>query len=865
MNDIFKEFVENKTGRAVCGNYSCARNWQEEIFPKEILELHGNRGGELFQSNSRSNEINSGEKRIEKPLKALLWDKGEIINELIELCGKWLEKYQVGKDIWEEKSEILYRKLSRNPQELIKKLMETEDGGIVLAWLILCSLLGEDVNEVYENYQESKSDRKNDEWIDRRDDIKKIENHFKRYGILFLHGDAGIGKTELAIHYGELQEQKGVKVLFLNFINSIQDTFGQIESTNERMGETTEEKYKRIMAELKRNEEEQRIIIDNFDVDVKEIIRIVDSPEMQELIKNIHIKILFTTRNVFGEPGMSQIKNLFVEVPVLNEEELIKLFKRIYKTHKDVEKLNIEMVKNFIQGCYGNIYIISLVAKVLTESDKVTGEVNQMLNDYGQILNNDVEIYTQKYRKKRWGTIIQILGELWQIGSLSDREQKDIFSLGMLMAKGVPLNILKKLLKEGYGETYDWKKIRGLVNKGWIKERKEEYSLHPLLTEFVWKYIEENRIGFSEIPLLQGLQRILDIKEVLLTEVEKEEKLEYVQVCKHLVLQNKKKFWEVVGKEESRKLFYNIGFLLYSVSEYDIGYKACELAEELFDESEKDSLLRAEILLMKARCYSNFVGEKESIPLYKAMQEECHITIKENDSIYYRLMYPYLWACLDEGDFRDLKDFKEVEERLSEVLRHIENKYGVIGDNKIKEDISAEILFGIAQIYHVSGIFQSVVKKDNGKAVEFYEDSCKIWEQLSERYYQKEILSKSAKAMSYLEDGDFEGAYKDLNAAKEYCEEHFQNINKHYRIRTYENLTEYFLYTDLKHTEEEIEEMKNKMKIAKEETEKIFKSNSERMEYCNVLYQWSLGQAEKAETKKKLEELRKRCTLVRFL
>lgn len=211
------------------------------------------------------------------------------------------------------------------------------------------------------------------EYKGRDKEIADIGKLFNTRNMLFLCGFGGIGKTTLAILYGQKYARKnGYEVIYTAFNNSIKETIAGLNLTgyNDQGLELQyiDTRYSDKMSELRKLPSDSTLlIIDNMFSDFKTFNEIRKEAEYLDL-EQCGIKILITTRYKIEQ------ENGGYEVKPFTTEKLLEIMGNI--THSCDVELNGKEREDYlelIRCAQSNTYIVTLMAKTM-----VAGNISAM-------------------------------------------------------------------------------------------------------------------------------------------------------------------------------------------------------------------------------------------------------------------------------------------------------------------------------------------------------------------------------------------------------------------------------------------------------------------------------------------------------
>ena len=194
--------------------------------------------------------------------------------------------------------------------------------------------------------------------------------------VVFLYGEAGQGKTELAKQYASSYRKNNpnAAVVFAVYTDNIETTIRDritIPGLSQDKEETNKAYYLRKLKKLMAiSDKNTLLIIDDFNVDC--------DPELESFLEGPY-KVIFTTRNPHH-----QYKDREVEVGILGDvNALLSVFREYYETESgsSLPLDDIPYVRELIERFHCHTYMVELLAKQLAAS-YISAE--QLLQRYEQ-------------------------------------------------------------------------------------------------------------------------------------------------------------------------------------------------------------------------------------------------------------------------------------------------------------------------------------------------------------------------------------------------------------------------------------------------------------------------------------------------
>lgn len=313
-------------------------------------------------------------------------------------------------------------------------------------------------------------------FIGREDLLLEIENRINNTSPLYLWGESGVGKTELAIRFANRFSNK---VFFVTFNKSIKETIAKLRFVGAEQNADTSIQYRINMELLRIFDCNTILIIDNFDLENNldpDILR--NEKEFIDII-NLDLKIIFTTRYNYG---------VGINVKNLDEDELLSLMFCFY-CHKEKS----EILKEIIKEVQYNTLVVELCARTLNTLGSISPE--QLLVNL-QNLRIDGKgykgIYSEKDRTQSGSylrrSLIEHIRQLYHLSCLTFEERQILSCASLLPISGIDYNLFVKcfpLLSVYNGSTV--LKYKGnflCVSKGDYKEI--FFVTHGNLKDILW-------------------------------------------------------------------------------------------------------------------------------------------------------------------------------------------------------------------------------------------------------------------------------------------------------------------------------------------------------------------------------------------
>ena len=571
----------------------------------------------------------------------------------------------------------------------------------------------------------------NPNFIARDAEMKQIEDNLQAYGRVVLNGMGGIGKSEIAKQYANLNKDKYKTIIFAIYDGSIKnmilnEDYFYIEDFYRKIDENGNKENDDIFFERKLKEifkitnDETLIIVDNFDTEK-------DKKKKKLLEGNYHI--IFTSRN-----DLKKYKLPIVNIKELSESnKLLELFKENY--YLNLSKEDESIVLEIISKVNGHTLAILLIASIMQDLRIKPEIMLDNLNNSGINPGLKGEV---SYNFKEFESIYQCISKVFDMSSLSKEEKYILSMLYVFPISGCDFEFFMKLC-----DIHSAQIINGLIKKSFISYNyiTDVISLHPVIASVV-----KNEFNVSDKNYKVLFNNIAKEYSWYLSLKEKEK---YVDIIKSIY----QKFPNI--DKDNLEYFLKFSFFLRDVCDF-------EIAEKIFFEILK--------IAEKINEYPN---------LGYLYHQIAYLYHKKNDyneaKVYYTKMINYAeenedYRLLCDG-YKSLFSIFLAEKDITVAKKYLDDAYRIFNDQGLQKDriLDGSFCLDFAKAYYELEEYNTALDFAN-----------KAYEILSENHMIKnnDIASVSrVLGQIYLKLEDYEKAILALNEAVEIREEYFVSFD----------------------------------------------------------------------------------------
>ena len=295
-------------------------------------------------------------------------------------------------------------------------------------------------------------------FVGREEELEEIASRFEREHVVVLTGLGGMGKTELAIHFG--RNHWFGRTYFVRFRKDWTETviYGIADGIKDykRENRPVEEIYADVMEVLEACGPDDLLILDNTDQ--------ANMTALRRELSALNMKVLVTTRHS-GERNDFRIRRLA-------REELYQIFDRHGAQVSDSQR------DALIDAVAGHTMTVDMIARTLADewcnaspekirSAMLGSEMEE--DDYPEI---DTDHDGDPEQRKIYGH----LRALFRLQDLKAEEEQALRCAALLPPEGMHNQLFRQALPEECRYS-----IRDLHRRGWVQSENKLLTIHPVV------------------------------------------------------------------------------------------------------------------------------------------------------------------------------------------------------------------------------------------------------------------------------------------------------------------------------------------------------------------------------------------------
>lgn len=293
-------------------------------------------------------------------------------------------------------------------------------------------------------------------------ELEMLHEKLTAEGRVFLHGIAGIGKSELAKAYARQYRKEYTNILYFTYGGNLMQDIADLDFSDDLPGESRDERFRRHNRFLRSLKEDTLIIIDNFNVTA------VQDSFLPVLLK-YRCRLLFTTRSFLeNQPCM-----LLEEIS--DKSSLLGLAGHYY----DGAAACQPVMEQIIEAVHTHTFAVELSARLLQSGILEPEELLGKMREEKTGLSATDKIGITKDGANRRATYYDHIHTLFSLYCLDEKQTELMRCLCLVPLSGIPARLFAAWMQQP-----DMNGINGLIETGFIQPKGGRMiALHPMLQE----------------------------------------------------------------------------------------------------------------------------------------------------------------------------------------------------------------------------------------------------------------------------------------------------------------------------------------------------------------------------------------------
>lgn len=293
-------------------------------------------------------------------------------------------------------------------------------------------------------------------------ELENLHELLDKNNKVFVHGIAGIGKSEFAKAYASTYQKEYTNILYFNYNNSLQKMISDIDFADDKPSDDETMRFRKHNRFLRSLKDDTLIIVDNFNTTASKETKL-------DILMKYHCRVIFTTRSYF------EIGTAFELAEISDIHTLVSLARKFYSKTEN----NRDIVVKIIEAVHSHTLAVEMSARLLQkgmlEADELltaleNSSVNPDIADKVGINKDGINIKATYYNHIR---------TLFSLYLLDEGRQSIMGCMAFVPQTGIRGRMFAKWLEL---DTMD--EINDLVELGFIANPEmDKISLLPMVRD----------------------------------------------------------------------------------------------------------------------------------------------------------------------------------------------------------------------------------------------------------------------------------------------------------------------------------------------------------------------------------------------
>ncbi len=318
----------------------------------------------------------------------------------------------------------------------------------------------------------------------REKEIEQLHELLVKERKIFLHGIAGIGKSELVKAYTKKYKKNYRNILYIPYSGSLKQDITNLDFVDDLQEDNEEERFRKHNRFLRSLKEDTLLIIDNFNVTA-------ERDNLLPVTMKYRCRVVFTTRSRLDNYVCMQLDEI---------TEIETLFQLMSCYYSCAEKYH-SILLQIIETVHNHTLAVELAARLLEKGILEPSELLIKLREEKAALNTSDKISITKDGKAIKNTYYEHIHILFSLYQLSEQEQNVMCNVAMIPFTGISARLFAKWLKLSNLNT-----VNDLIEMGFIAPKTvQSIALHPMIQEIA---VADTKPSIKKCQILcQSLQQ----------------------------------------------------------------------------------------------------------------------------------------------------------------------------------------------------------------------------------------------------------------------------------------------------------------------------------------------------------------------
>ena len=315
---------------------------------------------------------------------------------------------------------------------------------------------------IYDTVMENEPPKPCKYFCGRDNELKELHELLSSDKKVFLHGIAGIGKSELTKAYAKQYKHEYTNILFISYSGDLVKDITELDFIDDLPEDAEQERFRKHNRFLRSLKEDTLLVIDNFNTTATQ-------ESFLSTILKYRCRIIFTTRSRFDNYTTLELKE------IADRSVLIDLIGKFYSDAKDHPIILDELV----ELVHHHTLAIELIARLLENGTLEPFSLLKKLETEKSAFDASDKIKITKDGKSYKETYYNHIHTLFSLYQLAEEHKNIMCSLTLIPSTGISARRFASWL-----DLFDMNSINDLIEVGFITPGiGRTLQLHPMIHE----------------------------------------------------------------------------------------------------------------------------------------------------------------------------------------------------------------------------------------------------------------------------------------------------------------------------------------------------------------------------------------------
>ncbi|MBP1564883.1 MAG: tetratricopeptide repeat protein [Oscillospiraceae bacterium] len=316
-------------------------------------------------------------------------------------------------------------------------------------------------------------------------ELESLHELLNTHNKVFIHGIAGIGKSEFAKAYANAHKKDYTNILYFQYNSSLQKMIAGMDFADDNSGDDETERFRKHNRFLRSLKDDTLIIVDNFNTTASKETKL-------DILMKYNCRVIFTTRSSF------EVGTAFELTEISDIDTLLSLARKFYS---DLDS-NRETVVKIIEAVHRHTLAVEMSARLLQKGMLEPDELLSALLNSSANPDSPDKIGINKDGINTKATYYNHIRTLFSLYLLDEDKQSIMRCMVFVPQTGIRARMFAKWL--GLNAMDD---INELVELGFITNSEmDKISLLPMVRDIATTDLSASVT--SCITLLNSIQQI---------------------------------------------------------------------------------------------------------------------------------------------------------------------------------------------------------------------------------------------------------------------------------------------------------------------------------------------------------------------